>query len=139
MQIIISLDGLYRKEVTVVGFDSHVNLHINYTDGKVKSFSCDLTHAAAAALGELLIEASGLPQPSQAPPTSTRAKPRGKQAYKGNGNHEWETVLDEGIDDEGDLYDGMERLRVPGGWLYRSCGASAMTFVPLTDAIGYDI
>jgi hypothetical protein len=44
------------------------------------------------------------------------------QAYRGNGNHAWERVTD-----------NTTRLRVPGGWLYRTyatTGGYAMAFVP---------
>lgn len=55
--------------------------------------------------------------------------PKGAQAYKGNGKHEWELVSR-----------ATFRLRVPGGWLYRdSTDAGTMVFVPVPDVVGYPI
>lgn len=58
-----------------------------------------------------------------------RKRPHGPQEYKGNGAHGWETVNADGP---------TERLRVPGGWLYRDGGgAGTMCFVPLPETVGY--
>jgi hypothetical protein len=64
-----------------------------------------------------------------APPKDRKA-PKGPQAYKGNGKHEWEYVT----------Y-STERLRVPGGWLYRFASASGsdISFVPVPEAVGYAV
>jgi hypothetical protein len=35
--------------------------------------------------------------------------------YNGNGNHEWEDVAGR----NGPSYDFTQRLRVPGGWIYK--------------------
>lgn len=67
------------------------------------------------------------------------------QDYKGNGKHNWESVID--INNVVDLggtntYENTMRLRVPGGWLYRTESVNAMddvindrvinvTFVPM--------
>lgn len=63
--------------------------------------------------------------------------PNGPQAYKGNGKHDWETVV------EGDeVEDVVEviRLRVPGGWLYSTdLDEAPMTFVPTPAIVGYPI
>ncbi len=56
----------------------------------------------------------------------TKAPPSGKEKYLGNGSHTWESVTD-----------FTDRLRVPGGWLYRCDGNIA--FVPLPAAIGYAV
>jgi hypothetical protein len=58
-----------------------------------------------------------------------RKAPHGPQEYKGNGKHEWEQVT------------GCNwRLRVPGGWLYRThAGADSTTFVPTPAAVGYAV
>lgn len=60
-----------------------------------------------------------------------KARPQGDQEYKGNGNHEWETVAE-----------GTERLRVPGGWLYSVAyddDTSSAVFVPVPNVVGYHI
>jgi hypothetical protein len=60
-----------------------------------------------------------------------RKPPKGDQQYKGNGKHDWEDV------------DGNEtdRLRVPGGWLYRyvNFDAPALVFVPVPEVVGYKV
>lgn len=65
--------------------------------------------------------------------TKKTAKP--SQAYKGNGNHAWESVVDVG-------YDRMRpctiRLRVPGGYLYRVFG-SGTTFVPMPEVVKHKV
>lgn len=64
-----------------------------------------------------------------------KKRPHGAQEYKGNGKHSWERV-------EGDAYVRTERLRVPGGWLYRNVRGEftkAMTFVPVPQAVGYAV
>lgn len=54
------------------------------------------------------------------------------QEYKGNGNHAWETVCTEA---------GFhtQRLRVPGGWIYRDQKYSTAVFVPLLKVIGHAV
>jgi len=55
---------------------------------------------------------------------------RAPQAYRGNGNHEWEVVTSSGNPTWLSTY----RLRVPGGWLYCTRDPDSMavsqTFVP---------
>ena len=66
--------------------------------------------------------------------------PNAPQAYKGNGEHTWETVAGHTWVD---WNDATQRLRVPGGWLYRNViivnstkfrskqlTVQSMTFVP---------
>lgn len=70
----------------------------------------------------------------------TKARPRGAQEYKGNGKHDWETVQSNDVA-------LTHRLRVPGGWLYRTTTAVHeqdfvavnTTFVPAPEVIGYAI
>ena len=70
-------------------------------------------------------------------PVVPKKSPNGPQAYKGNGKHFWETVV-EG-DEEEDVV-AILRLRVPGGWLYSSDDdACPMTFVPTPAVVGYAI
>jgi hypothetical protein len=63
-----------------------------------------------------------------------KKRPHGKQEYKGNGKHEWETVTGTTV-----------RLRVPGGWLYGKRlghGGAVLaytTFVPVPEAVGYAV
>lgn len=64
----------------------------------------------------------------------TKKTPKGPQAYKGNGKHEWEVSCSAGRDFS------TWRLRVPGGWLYRvGTSATATTFVPVPAAVGYSV
>ncbi|TAJ97129.1 MAG: hypothetical protein EPO10_26505 [Reyranella sp.] len=80
-------------------------------------------------------------------PAKTRTAPKGAQAYKGNGNHKWEEVT---TDPKGAGY--TYRLRVPGGWLYRTVTtvpgylgeepipvAQSTVFVPVSDVVGYAV
>jgi hypothetical protein len=59
--------------------------------------------------------------------------PKGKQQYKGNGKHTWEHVA------TGSNSEDMERLRVPGGWLYRDEHTLTVTFVPMPEVVDYAI
>lgn len=64
-----------------------------------------------------------------------RKAPKGKQSYKGNGNHTWELVTEAGLDfGQPKVY----RLRVQGGWIYKPRGSSGV-FVKLADVTGYVI
>jgi hypothetical protein len=56
-----------------------------------------------------------------------KKRPNGAQKYLGNGAHDWEDVTNH----------LTQRLRVPGGWLYRD--GSTMSFVPVPDAVGYAV
>lgn len=69
------------------------------------------------------------------PEAKAKKAPKGKQAYKGNGKHLWEDVLAEGIS----YGYRTKRLRVPGGWLYRSDMDTASVFVPTPAVVGYAI
>jgi hypothetical protein len=51
------------------------------------------------------------------------------QEYRGNGNHTWEQVVG-----------STDRLRVPGGWLYRnSAYAGLYTFVPMPEVVKHKV
>jgi hypothetical protein len=65
----------------------------------------------------------------------TTKKP--KQNYKGNGNHEWVAVVGK----SGEAYDGnrVERLRVPGGWIYRDGLTLTTVFVPMPTVVKYKV
>lgn len=65
------------------------------------------------------------------------------QEYRGNGNHEWETVAVAELT-------FVDRLRVPGGWLYRTTtdnrtintsisGGSAVVFVPMPEVVKHAV
>lgn len=81
-----------------------------------------------------------VPEPvkAEAPKVEPKPKkrPHGAQEYKGNGKHSWEKVT------SGDLTI-TERLRVPGGWVYRDRSltgyAKTSTFVPVPQAVGYAV
>lgn len=74
------------------------------------------------------------------------------QEYRGNGNHEWETVV-EGRElihlNDTCISTNVNRLRVPGGWLYRverimndhkerSC-VSETVFVPMPEVVKHKV
>ncbi|MFN4278327.1 MAG: hypothetical protein ACK4FJ_18695 [Ferrovibrio sp.] len=68
-----------------------------------------------------------------------------KQTYLGNGNHQWEPVA-HFEPPFGNAGDSTARLRVPGGWLYRTVVmqdgevvASDSVFVPLPSIVGKPI
>jgi hypothetical protein len=73
----------------------------------------------------------------------TKRRPHGAQEYKGNGNHKWEEVT---VDAKGAGH--TYRLRVVGGWLYRTVSAApiagsapsvSVVFVPMPDTVGYAV
>lgn len=66
--------------------------------------------------------------------TITRKTPNGPQRYTGSGSHCWENVLSA---EEVGRADEVTRLRVPGGWIYRT--AVGVTFVPMPEVVGYQI
>lgn len=66
---------------------------------------------------------------------STRTAPNGPQKYLGAQNHTWEDVIPS--EDANDRDDVVDRLRVPGGWLYRN--GARMVFVPMPEAVGYAV
>lgn len=51
------------------------------------------------------------------------------QAYKGNGNHSWDVVVPKMTD----------RLRVPGGYIYRDIQSCAAVFVPMPDVVKHKV
>jgi hypothetical protein len=65
-----------------------------------------------------------------APASTHRPYPHGDQEYRGNGKHEWESVDKSGY---------TQRLRVPGGWLYRDGISMTTVFVPVPQVVGYPI
>jgi hypothetical protein len=92
------------------------------------TFSGERALSLYRALGDAL-EAAGLKSgPYKGEP---KKAPHGAQEYRGNGKHAWETVE---IDD----VPFTRRLRVPGGWLYKS-GGNGLVFVPVPDVVGYKI
>jgi hypothetical protein len=66
------------------------------------------------------------PQPRPSP-----VRPKGPQAYKGNGGHGWEKVSDQTVN-----HGSTWRLRVPGGFLYLYNNANPV-FVPMPEVVGY--
>jgi hypothetical protein len=65
-----------------------------------------------------------------------RKAPKGPQQYRGNGEHVWEDVGYQTVTSPMKMLD-VERLRVPGGWLYRSNANAWGVFVPVPEAVGY--
>lgn len=69
------------------------------------------------------------------------------QDYKGNGKHKFEEVyLHMREDTKPTEFDAMQRLRVPGGWLYRNIVASntngthvMTTFVPMPEVVKHKV
>lgn len=67
--------------------------------------------------------------------TKKTAKP--SQAYKGNGEHNWEGVCgDQQYSDR--RRPSMMRLRVPGGYLYRAI-TGGMVFVPMPGVVKHKV
>jgi hypothetical protein len=54
------------------------------------------------------------------------------QEYLGNGNHKWEQVIIESGH-------RLERLRVPGGWLYRDLRTATLVFVPMPEVVKHKV
>jgi hypothetical protein len=71
------------------------------------------------------------PTPVKPEPAPKVAKP--DQSYKGNGKHTWECVVVGGV-----LSPRTERLRVPGGWLYKPRATSAV-FVPMPEVVKHKV
>lgn len=65
------------------------------------------------------------------------------QEYRGNGNHEWEHAQNDAPEDH--LSSLVNRLRVPGGWLYRvysSVGPKheiSIVFVPMPEVVKHKV
>lgn len=144
MKLVVSdpHDGNFEKTYTVTGGFGGVKLKgvcpmaaEMYSIGA--SFNHFITNEAAFDLGKALIEASGLEVPAAPavidPMPVVRKRPRGDQGYKGNGKHAWEKVVSHPA--------SVDRLRVPGGWLYANNFATPRTlvFVPVPAVVGYAI
>jgi hypothetical protein len=69
------------------------------------------------------------------------------QEYLGNGNHDWEEVTVNVMNKkDGNYIDATQRLRVPGGWLYRVLGLNPIvglvqnvTFVPMPEVVKHKV
>lgn len=62
-------------------------------------------------------------------PPKPKATKKPSQAYKGNGNHEWERSAYQ-----------TSRLRVPGGYLYLYTGINnTMAFVPMPEVVKHKV
>lgn len=104
-----------------------------YIDFSVKTSygeyaSGTLTDAQAIQLRDALIE---LYPTAGETKTETKRRPHGPQEYKGNGKHMWEMTTD-----------FTYRLRVPGGWIYRTYsgnGVNSTVFVPMPATVGYAV
>ena len=58
------------------------------------------------------------------------------QEYRGNGNHEWEIVIEA---KDAAAFDRVERLRVPGGWLYRDDRTMTTVLVPMPEVVKHKV
>lgn len=134
-------DVVYEQELEVFkdGDDGYLSVAIT-SDEPGDGFSID-PHRARQLYNAIGAE-MGFDKPAK-----TRSAPNGAQAYKGNGKHKWELVSS----DEKE-YGHTYRLRVPGGWLYRTVTtlpslvgdeaepiAVAQSFVPVPNAVGYAV
>lgn len=63
-------------------------------------------------------------------PVQTKLPAKPSQVYKGNGKHTWEMVTPSGR--------VTQRLRVPGGWLYKPDGSAAV-FVPMPEVVKHKV
>lgn len=81
------------------------------------------------------------------PRTPAAKRPAAPQTYKGNGHHVWEPVCAE---TRSSATDNTYRLRVPGGWLYRTsinfldanehfAWQMNTVFVPMPDIVKHEI
>jgi hypothetical protein len=68
--------------------------------------------------------------PSRSQIESRKPKSKAKQGYKGNGRHEWEQVTAEGT---------TQRLRIPGGWIYRDSHVLAAVFIPMPEVVKHKV
>ena len=130
-------DRLWTQEITV-RMDSDGDLEIGALDSGSDEIIFDRVRARELydAIGDVMdFSPASVPAP-------VKARPRGAQEYKGNGNHKWEEVS---VDAKGAGH--TYRLRVPGGWLYRTVStddrgytdAQSSCFVPMPDTVGYAV
>lgn len=120
-------DNFTLKLATVSPAD-YVNIIIERKGVSGRSSNDTMTADTARKLRDALIEMYPLPTPAPAPVEEKRKAPRGAQAYRGNGNHDWEVVAEDTL-----------RLRVPGGWIYSDNTNSSFVFVPMAEVVGYAI
>lgn len=65
-----------------------------------------------------------------------------KEAYRGNGKHDWEFVVECYDEDDNEENGHVMRLRVPGGWLYNVTNAHAQAntvFVPMPEVVKHKV
>lgn len=141
----------FSKTATIRTTEDIVDVTIIYNGarGKLEAFqgmSFTLGHDDARRLSAELV--SGLPEKLKfVPPKPAKVSPKrphGAQEYRGNGNHGLEVVCPDQSNNEWTM---TQRLRVPGGWLYktqRTVGDAtarvvSTTFVPVPDAVGYAV
>jgi hypothetical protein len=134
-------NGNYAKSFSVTRQGGHIEFK-GECPRYGSSFDYNITPELARELAAALNKTSGLayPETKYAPgqvvdvtvPAAPRRRVNGSQKYQGNGAHSWELVT-------GNNGDKTERLRVPGGYIYRDNIACAATFVPMPDAVGYAV
>ncbi len=146
-QTIKQAKGLLDPKTVIVEKDHDGDLYLHYSyDKENDSGAFYLDPHAGRQLYNAIGEVMGFSKviaPRQSKPT-----PKGAQAYKGNGKHKWELVTAD-AKGAGHTY----RLRVPGGWLYRTVSsfkpfdgetegdiaAQSTVFVPVPNAVGYAV
>lgn len=125
-------DSADAKTVTAKRvLQGHVDIEAKYTSGRTYGNWFRLDAKTARELGKHLIKTADEIDGKGAKPgdrhDEARPRPHGPQEYRGNGKHDWETVNG-----------GIDRMRVPGGWLYRG-DYDKIVFVPMPDIIGYEV
>lgn len=137
-------DGVLPKTVNVEKRRVNGNLQIAVA-GFRDSFELQPVQARelVAAINSEMGFTGYSPAEGVVPVTVNRRRPNGPQAYKGNGKHKWELVTED-PKGAGHTY----RLRVPGGFLYRTVSvdqlvdepvAQSTVFVPLPEVVGYAV
>lgn len=120
---------LHRKTISLHKMGGVMDMSITRYGTDPSVFSGSFTDASMIELRDALIEA--YPTATARGTVLKRPKPaREDQTYLGNGKHNWEPVVG-----------GIARLRVPGGWLYKSEKASfkAGTFVPMPAVVKHKV
>jgi hypothetical protein len=134
--------GTVRVQLATYDTDRYMNVVFEQSKGDYEGprfTNTTLSADAAKKMRDMLNRAYPVAVAPTYPATkyeAPKAAPKGNQKYLGNGKHDWQEVAVDG-------QDTTERLRVPGGYLYRTvkerADAPAMTFVPMPDVVGYAV
>ena len=118
------------NDTLIIGIDEDGAVFLSITEGDGCAevyFNRKNRALLITPLRELLAELGETPAKAK-----STYRPHGPQEYRGNGKHSWERVYDSAMEVP------VKRLRVPGGWLYKTEG-HAPVFVPLPEVVGYKI